>query len=142
MSKYVTYFSLLNSVSPYKLKDANQYLQEDNMTKYLIADMKACDIIQSEIDQVIDIEWRLDSESRGRIVLTTKEDLHEQTLLFISEWVLGQNADGLGEGFEQQNWGESRNPWDYTEDEEDDYTYQDMYSFDWRTNQYLFEKEK
>ena len=147
MVKYITTFNLSNSVANSKMGEANQYLQEDNMTKYLIADLKYYKHDKSEIDKIIDIEWRLDSPNRGRIVLMSSFDLSEDTLAKVSEWVKGQNSDGLGEGFEQQDWGEIEPMYgcpigDEEEDEYiDDYSYQEMYSFDWYTNNYIFAKE-
>lgn len=129
---YRTYFKLN---APVLDKDeAQDYLSEDDMVGYLINDD---DIDSSITDAIEDIYWVLKDEESGYIELKTTRKLSDKELKPISDWVGGQNADGLGEGFEQQDFAS------YPLDEDDeDADYDDewvMASFDWRTNDYIFE---
>ena len=134
--KYRTNFNLVAPVRD--IEKANKYLQEDNMTEYL---PDWCHEVEYNGDfgdrkVVENIEWTLDTESTGHIDLIACRDLSEDELVKISEWVSGQNSDGLGEGFEQQPFASY---YDDECDDEDDY--EDSYvmaSFDWETNDYHF----
>ena len=133
--KYVTEFNLTNPVNDFEA--AKEYLQEDDMTPYLVRYLirKGHTSIAYRI---ISIEWNLKSEDFGIIELYTNQELSQQALDIISDWVTGQNSDGLGEGFEQQDfaWG------DYF-DEYDNLTGDgEMSSFDWKTNNYRFREER
>lgn len=95
---YETEFHLRAEVNDFE--DASNYLTEDDMTNYLIDD----DDIPADVrDAIIHIQWNLIDDDYGKIVLTTKRKLTEKELEPISDWVGGQNSDGLGEGFEQQD---------------------------------------
>lgn len=95
---YKTEFHLRAKVNDFD--EASNYLTEDDMTKYLIDDN---DIPAEVREAVIRIEWELLDDDYGKIFLTTKRKLTEKELEPISDWVGGQNSDGLGEGFEQQD---------------------------------------
>lgn len=125
---YKTNFNLTGNVK--SIEEANDYLSSEDMTKYLKSRMT------SNISNFIDhIEWRLTTEYSGYIELITTLKLEEDELQKISQWVSGQNADGLGESFEQQDF--ARYP---TGLDEDDYGDElAMASFDWTTNDYIFE---
>ena len=97
MAVYRTKFKLLNPVL--NLEEAQKYLTEDDMTRYMQYDSRTSDLF-SRIDK---IEFILKTEKSGKIKLTTNEDLTEQELLRITDWVKGQLSDGLGEGFIQQD---------------------------------------
>lgn len=143
MKIYKTTFNLTNDVSD--LDSARQYLTEDDMTVYLrqsFPDMA---------NLITHIEWVLENECGGYVMLYTVESLSVEQLNMVSEWVRGQNSDGLGEGFEQQPFAEkeSRRDWYggyYDENNEwvEDVDYDDdcytMASFDWKTNKYQFEE--
>ena len=107
---------------------AYRYLTIDDMTGYLH------DAEVPGSDKVVSIEWILEDESSGYIEVVASEELLLGEKKCISEWIKGQNSDGLGEGFEQQDWA------CYTEEEydEDGFYYDDyiMASFDWETNDY------
>ena len=121
---------------------AEEYLQEDDMTKYLIDDLQNYrKVAQEEVDKVEDIYWTMTSDSTGSIVLTANDKLLPDTLAKISEWVSGQCSDGLGEGFEQQPFANYENSDGGYYDEEDNWVEDDGYcmaSFDWQTNDYKF----
>lgn len=122
---YRTYFKLINPVIDFD--EASKYLTEDSMIAYLKTDSR---IPKELVNKLIDITWRLKTESSGCIDLLTKEELTTKELSFISDWVSGQNSDGLGEGFEQQDFACYPD-----EEDEDEYI---MASFDWETNDYEF----
>ena len=132
---YRTYFNLTNCVND--IEAAQDYLSDDDMTKYLVNDsnnsLKSC---QSKISS---IKWILDTESSGHIDLETTEKLTTEELNNISEWVSGQNSDGIGEGFEQQDFAcyidEGLDGYDGS-DWDDEYI---VASFDWTSNSYKFE---
>jgi hypothetical protein len=70
------------------------------------------------------VTWDLLDEGRWQVTLVADRDLPAEQLALLSEWISGQNSDGLGEGFEQQAFAEHGY-------DDDDFT---MSSFDWETN--------
>lgn len=95
---YDTNFKLNAEVNDFD--EASNYLTEDDMTVYLKDDN---DIPISVREAVVHIEWELLGNDYGKIHLTTTRKLDEKELEYISDYVKGQNSDGLGEGFEQQD---------------------------------------
>ena len=130
--KYRTYFKLTACVNDFNA--AQEYLKEDDMTVYLKEDSR----LKSVSQFVEKIEWILKDESSGYIDLTTNKELTTEQLAIISDWVSGQNSDGLGEGFEQQDFAcyEDEGLTGYEGSDWDNETI--MASFDWQTNQYIF----
>lgn len=133
---YRTYFKLEYPVC--NVTAAQEYLTEDDMTQYLKDDNR---IQESTRNKIVNIRWNLSDDQSGYIQLETTDSLSELELKSISEWVSGQNSDGLGEGFEQQSFANYQDEeYDYDEDE---YGYDCdnwvMASFDWKTNEYKFE---
>jgi hypothetical protein len=124
MTIYETRFSLTNPVND--IEAAQAYLSDDDMTQYLDDDMKA---------YVESIEWKLDTDMTGRVVVKTFEKLSEDMSKKISAWISGQNSDGLGEGFEQQPFAEFEVEPDCDRycDCEPEFFYA---SFDWQSNKY------
>jgi len=123
MCKYVTNFDLYCRVND---KEAAQdYL--DNSCSEMTELLKGY-----AGDDVVSIRWILDESDSGHIELITDCELSEENLASISNWVSGQNSDGLGEIFEQQDFAVGMD-----EDGEEAYA-----SFDWDTNDYAFEKEE
>lgn len=95
---YRTTFNLEAEVNDFQ--EAHDFLLEDEMTKYL----KENNHIPSKIRKVVyNIHWELVDINHGYIELQTTAPLSEQDLEYISDWVIGQNSDGLGENFEQQD---------------------------------------
>lgn len=139
MYLYRTYFKLTNDVIDFE--EARRYLIEDDMTVYLKDDNRRCS--PSTGKKIVKIEWILKEVDSGHIDLTTTEELTQAELDNISDWVRGQNSDGLGEGFEQQDFAfYSDEEYEDYDDENYDYDYDDytiMASFDWKTNDYKFE---
>ena len=149
---YVTDFKLAVDVP---VKDANEYLQEDDMLDYLkdrVEDDKNTTI---KLDDLVSITWAVANDGgyssyndHGTITLVTTREFTKKELDFVSDYVKGQNADGLGEGFEQRfeynssqdrSGGRFGNYGDTEDDEDDDYC--EMASFDWKTNDYKFKKK-
>jgi len=124
---YKTNFKLEHPVVDYYA--ARDYLLDDDMTKYLVDELHYNKVKEEEIAKVQSIEWHLRDEQSGYILLTTTDVLPNNILNMISTWVSGQNSDGLGESFEQQDFA--------VYDEDDCY---DMASFDWQTNKYQFKR--
>lgn len=117
------------------LDAAREYLDED-MTRYLIDSFgyrKGMETLKP--DDIVSIKWKLLDESKGKIIIITTRKLTATESKAISEWISGQNSDGLGEGFEQQDFATT-----YLSD--DSYNDEDVYediacsSFDWKTNNY------
>lgn len=143
--KYRTPFRLVDCVTD--LDAAQEYLTEDDMTEYLKEDLDdSCTYFKLPMahlkDKIEHIEWHLTSENEGYIELITSEEIPQAELDQISEWVSGQCSDGLGEGFEQQDFANYENSdWCGNRYDEDDC--EDMWvmaSFDWKTNKYFFSR--
>lgn len=126
MPIYQTKGQLTGVIESENLAVAQAYLSDDDMAKYVDEDL------QGALER---IEWRLGSDGyHYRVEAVAKRELTDAEQGKLSEWVSGQNSDGLGEGFEQQPFAETAA--DY-EDEEDEVG---MISFDWRDNEYPWER--
>lgn len=113
---YRTNFRLMAPVT--NLDKANKYLHENDMTQYINSDLEDC---------VMHVEWNLINKEQGYIEVRTNDVLSIDARERISEWISGQCSDGLGEGFEQQDFAF------YYDNALDDYV---CASFDWLTNDY------
>lgn len=133
---YQTTGTLTDYILPENVKAAQEYLTEDDMTQYL-GDNR----YPTLKDAVDHIEWRLDDDGyKYSVTAKTNRRLGVAELEHLADWVSGQNSDGLGEGFEQQDfaWAE--------EDCEDcvDSSWGcecgngHMISFDWKKNESRF----
>lgn len=107
------------------LTAAREYLAKPNMVDYI----KYCD--ESLVPVVHDITWDLTDESSWVVRVITTRELTQAESAKLSDWISGQNSDGLGEGFEQQAFAEHGNDNEYSDDYDDDWS---MSSFDWQTN--------
>lgn len=137
MYKYQTTFYLLADVLD--LDEAQAYLEEDNMLYYFD---------NEEIKRKLQsMTWHLVDCGSGYIEVIANEELSENELEEISEYIKGQNSDGIGEGFEQQDfanydagqydsYGNKISVWDLDDDYEEDWV---MASFDWNSNYYVLE---
>ena len=129
---YSTDFYLTNPVIDFDAAD--EFLHEDDMTKYLKLDLS---LSAGARDKVTSIEWQMTTEDKGKIIVVANSHLSESESKEISEWISGQNSDGLGESFEQRDFACYRDR-DYYDNWDDDW-YDDEYivaSFDWETNDY------
>lgn len=77
------------------------------------------------------VTWDLINDHQWEVTLIADFRLSPVQLEQLSNWISGQNSDGLGESFEQQQFAEQ--PYD------DDDTEYDTSSFDWETNQCVLE---
>ena len=91
--------------SAYKLESpvndfdaAQSYLSDDDMTQYLPEELKG---------KISSAEWVLDDDESGRVVIKATEELTPDETKALQDWIDGQNSDGLGEGFEQQEFATS-----------------------------------
>lgn len=89
---YITEFNLSCPVNDFN--SARDYLLEDDMTQYLPEELKK---------KVKNIRWELKTVVKGNIVITTKSKLSSADWLKLEQWIIGQNSDGLGEGFSGQD---------------------------------------
>ena len=88
---------------------------------------------------LINWRWYLKDNSSGYFIYETSRELTKEELENLGEGTTGQAADGLGEGFEQQEWasytiyydeyGDEVSQYDDYEEEEDV-----MASFNWKTD--------
>ncbi len=90
--EYKTDFHLEAPVNDFEAAQA--YLSEDDMTQYIPDELK---------DVVKDVKWELEDEESGHISFKTTRELTAEESKKMSDWIDGQNSDGLGEGFEQQD---------------------------------------
>jgi len=134
MYVYRTYFTLVACVND--LAAAQEYLTEDDMTQYLKEDNRIPENVRNAVEK---IEWHLTDECSGNIELQTNRALSADELKPISEFVSGQNSDGLGEGFEQQDFANYEDEGLEGYDESDWDNEWIMASFDWKSNEYIFE---
>ena len=133
---YRTYFNLDADVLD--IDEAQKYLSEDDMVQYLKNDSRISKDVQNNVES---IDWILRTTNSGYIELKSKRLLNDKELESISDWVLGQCSDGIGEAFEQQsfaNYNANQYNNDFYDEDEDEECYV-MASFDWQTNNYLFE---
>lgn len=94
--RYSQEFSMQSPVND--LEAAQNYLSDDDMTKYVPDEL---------VNVVQKAEWVLDDESSGHINIETTRELGVEEQKILSDWIEGQNSDGLGEGFEQQEFAEN-----------------------------------
>lgn len=82
---------------------AREYLLEPDMTDYLK------DYVSRELaSKITSIEWILLNSKQGYVELKTRSRLTADELDDVVNFVRGQDIDGLGEGFEQQDFGDGR----------------------------------
>lgn len=145
---YKTDFNLTNPVTD--LEAAREYLRDHDATFYFKNDDYGID--KQTRDDVFEVSWELENESSGYIIVKAWRELYDDELADISSWIAGQCSDGIGEGFEQQDFAsytddeyyrELNNFYTWAEDDEEEPNEDDyfcMASFDWSTNDYALEK--
>lgn len=106
------------------LAAARQYLDEpmEDFIRY-------CN--ESLVPVVHSIRWDLLDESYWIVRVVTNRLLTDDEAHELSDWINGQNSDGLGEGFEQQPFAEHYDVDDYGDPDDDTYA---MSSFDWQND--------
>lgn len=110
MEKYLyrTYFDLSDNIPDEHWMEARKYLNEDNMANYLPDELS---------EKIILIQYDLITNNKGFINIISNALLTQEELIALKDELDGQNSDGLGEGFEQQEFAELHNS-----EDEDDYT--------------------
>jgi hypothetical protein len=136
---YKTNFNLKCPVL--NIQEADDYLRKDDMTKYLLDDLRSHSTASpEEIGKIEEIYWTMNDRDSGSVVLVANDRLLPATLSKISEWVSGQCSDGLGEDFEQQPFASYQDKYGGYYDDDDNWVDADycMASFDYNTNDYKF----
>lgn len=123
--KYAADFNLAVQVND--LKKARSFLSEETMRDYV--DIVADDGTPLK-DKLERVDWVLENEDSGYIEVVALHELSDNERESLSDWILGQCSDGIGESFEQQEFAE-------LECEEEYY----MASFDWKFNKYELIKQ-
>lgn len=132
---YETPFTLEFWVNDFEA--AASYLQDaGNMAQYLDEPLKQI---------ATKITWELLTEDSGRIQVQTTRELTDKENNELADWICGQCTDGLGEGFEQQDFaslyfdehGDSYAPDEVYDDE--DYE-MEMASFSGNADAYALER--
>lgn len=137
MYKYQTRFNLLAAVLD--IDAAQAYLSEDDMLEYF--DNEA---IKRKLKS---IDWILEDDVSGYIEVISNEELSDDELEEIADYIKGQNSDGLGEGFSSQDFanydanlyvlsGEEIREYEKDDELEEDWV---MAKFDWESNDYILE---
>ena len=115
---YRTEFTLSAPVT--SIDEANAYLQDDEMAKYLIDNLhddreNTPETVLASIspENIVALTWTMVDEKSGHIDLETNKALSPEQLYAVSQFVSGQNSDGLGEGFEQQSFAEYFNEYEF-----------------------------
>ncbi len=99
---YTTSGHLTNAIeSADDIALAQTYLTADDMTQYLDESLEGV---------VARIRWELSTNGEDyKVEAICVRELTDDEQRVLSEWVSGQNSDGLGEGFEQQDFAEIKN---------------------------------
>ena len=79
-------------------EEAKAYLEEEDMAQYLDEPLK------SKIDSM---KWVLDSTEKVHVDVKANQPLTPEDMKQLKSEIEGQNSDGLGEGFEQQDFAEA-----------------------------------
>jgi hypothetical protein len=98
MPIYRTEGTLTGFIQTKNIGLAQDYLTQDNMTKYLDEPLQGV---------VEHIQWHLHGDGHKYYVEAfVNRELTDDELKQLADWTSGQNSDGLGEGFEQQEFAE------------------------------------
>lgn len=145
---YSTPFEFTNPLPDDKaFHDARRYLDSSNVPTKDCPSMSY--FLRESVPEAerlgLNVAWRLGSPEGGSIEVESPEELDAETLSKISRWISGQNSDGLGEGFEQQDFAIIDDGDDRSWDDDEDYDPYDPWSddgtecvsFDWQDNDYM-----
>lgn len=96
---YETKGTLTGTIAPENVSRAQEYLTEDDMTQYLDDELKGVVLFQ---------QWQLGADGHHyTVIAVTSRELAEDELKLLADNTSGQNSDGLGESFEQQDFAET-----------------------------------
>ena len=87
-------FGVTGFIHPGRESEALRYLADDDMVQYYDGAQK---------EDIESIDWDLIHKQSGTIYINTTARLKKQALNDVKKFIDGQNSDGLGEGFEQQD---------------------------------------
>lgn len=140
---YETHFSLEYPVNDFDA--AKDWLTKTSTElRDILAFHIQCDKDENHIDNfgpnVQSISYQLEDTDSGKIQITTDIPLKQNQLVYLSNWLTGQNADGIGESFEQRPFAlwHDNGYGDYEEGDYEEYCDEEpiMASFDWESNSY------
>ena len=110
MPLYETKGHLTGTIAPENVSAAQAYLTEPNMADYLDEPLRGVVLFQ---------QWQLDANGHDyKVIAVTNRELTEAELKLLADNTSGQNSDGHGEGFEQQDFA-----WDEDESYEENCGY-------------------
>ena len=99
--EYACGFGVLGFIHPGRERDARDYLSDDDMVQYYDG---------AQVEDIKSIVWDLERKQAGHIYIVTTARLKKKALDDLKSFIDGQNSDGLGEGFEQQDFITMRDP--------------------------------
>ncbi len=102
MYKYRLDFELSEPLRDESFYEAQDYLHDFDMTQYFVCEYRSPEQ-QALKDVLAHVEWDLDNLSEGHVDIITSSPLSDKQIAMIYDEICGQNSDGLGEGFEQQD---------------------------------------
>ncbi len=102
MYKYRLEFELSEPLRDESFYEAQDYLHDEDVTKYFVCEYRSPEQ-QALKDILAHVEWDLDNLSEGHVDIITSSPLSDKQIAMIYDEICGQNSDGLGEGFEQQD---------------------------------------
>lgn len=112
-----------------------------------LTDMDMTQFLHEVAPPVVHIRWDLKEDGHTyEVHAVATQELTAKEIADLTDWVKGQNSDGLGEGFEQQDFADCTpdepeyDPYDdaYEVDASDEDDEWRMVSFDWRSNDSTF----
>ena len=110
MTTYMTSGVLTGTIAPENVAAAQAYLQQDPMHVYLDEPLQGVVLFQ---------QWQLDADGHSyKVIAVCNRELTEDELKLLADNTSGQNSDGLGESFEQQDFA-----WDEDESYEENCGY-------------------
>lgn len=94
--QYAKVFVVRGFIHPGRYEEARDYLYEDNMAQYLTPE-------EDPLGIITEIRWNLTKNQSGLIIVTSLASWPRWYFSLLNNFTDGQNSDGLGEGFEQQD---------------------------------------
>lgn len=104
---YQTNFTLTHAVNDYEeakafLDEANDEGITDTLQSDITFDSEYGDAPNDFSDKIESVRWSLDTANTGHITLQTNTALTEEEKTYISEWINGQQTQGIGDDFKEE----------------------------------------